>query len=141
MQALVGGSWREAHLLLAPNHMLDLYADSTKSTRLDQVGLALPHCRVSVQSSVAYTEVFHLSTVDRPYTFKLTVQTQGQPEKVSLARLCDNILIPQSSQVLYLMCRSFAAKVEWVNKVEASLRTSSHNLTPPMVQLPEGANR
>ena len=84
MQALVGGSWREAHLLLAPNHMLDLYADSTKSTRLDQVGLTLPHCRVSVQSSVAYTEVFHLSTVDRPYTFKLTVQTQGQPEKVLL---------------------------------------------------------
>ena len=39
------------------------------------------------------------------------------------------------------MCRSFAAKVDWVNKVEASLRTSSHNLTPPMVQLPEGANR
>ena len=64
--------------------MLDLYADSTKSTRLDQVGLALPHCRVSVQSSVAYTEVYNLSTVDRPYTFKLTVQTQGQPEKVLL---------------------------------------------------------
>jgi len=124
VQALIGGTWREAHLLLAPNNMLDLYADSTKSTRLDQVGLALPHCRVSVQSSVAYTEVYNLSTVDRPYTFKLTVQTQGQPEKV-----------------LYMMCRSFSAKVDWVNKVEASLRTSSHNLTPPMVQLPEGANR
>ena len=40
-----------------------------------------------------------------------------------------------------MMCRSFAAKVDWVNKVEASLRTSSHNLTPPMVQLPEGAKR
>ena len=139
MQALVGGTWREAHLLLAPNHMLDLYADSTKSTRLDQVGLTLPHCRVSVQSSVAYTEVFHLSTVDRPYTFKLTVQTQGQPEKVPNIFCVNTLICP--FQVLYLMCRSFAAKVEWVNKVEASLRTSAHNLTPPMVQLPEGANR
>ena len=82
VQALVSGSWREAHLVLAPNHMLDLYTDSSKSTRLDQIGLTLPHCRASVQSSVAYTEVFHISTSDRPYTFKLTVQTQGQPEKV-----------------------------------------------------------
>jgi len=110
--------------VLTPTHMLDLYTDSSKSTRLDQIGLTLPHCRVSVQSSVAYTEVFHLSTSDRPYTFKLTVQTQGQPEKV-----------------LYLMCRSFSNKVEWVNKVEASLRTSSHNMTPPMAQLPEGASK
>ena len=142
VQALIGGTWREAHLLLAPNNMLDLYADSTKSTRLDQVGLALPHCRVSVQSSVAYTEVYNLSTVDRPYTFKLTVQTQGQPEKVLLANIFWLIiLIYTQSQVLYMMCRSFSAKVDWVNKVEASLRTSSHNLTPPMVQLPEGANR
>ena len=39
------------------------------------------------------------------------------------------------------MCRSFSNKVEWVNKVEASLRTSSHNMTPPMAQLPEGANK
>ena len=57
------------------------------------------------------------------------------------------------------MCRSFANKVDWVNKViinfhqhdlieltivtkvESSLRTSSHNLTPPVAQLPEGANR
>merc|ERR1719317_625075 len=124
VQALVSGSWREAHLVLAPTHMLDLYTDSSKSTRLDQIGLTLPHCRVSVQSSVAYTEVFHISTSDRPYTFKLTVQTQGQPEKV-----------------LYLMCRSFSNKVEWVNKVEASLRTSSHNMTPPMAQLPEGASK
>ena len=39
------------------------------------------------------------------------------------------------------MCRSFSNKVEWVNKVEASLRTSSHNMTPPMAQLPEGASK
>ena len=37
------------------------------------------------------------------------------------------------------MCRSFSNKVEWVNKVEASLRTSSHNMTPPMAQLPEAS--
>lgn len=32
---------------------------------MDQLGLTLAHCTVSLQSSVGYTEVYHINTTDR----------------------------------------------------------------------------
>ena len=43
--------------------------------------------------------MYYVRATDRPYTFKLTVHTEGKPEKA-----------------VYLMSNNFAQKVEWVNR-------------------------
>ena len=42
---------------------LDIYEDSSRNIRIDQISLTAPHCRVSVQSSVTYTEVLCVQEV------------------------------------------------------------------------------
>ena len=41
-----------------------LFSDVT-GPKMDQLGLTLAHCTVSLQSSVGYTEVYHINTTDR----------------------------------------------------------------------------
>jgi len=113
VQVLQGGDWTDALLVLTLDNVLDVYEDASRNIRIDQISLTAPHCRVSVQSSVAYTEVYYVSATDRPYTFKLTVHTTGKSEKA-----------------VYLMCHNFAAKVEWVNRLEEVIKSSPNNLTP-----------
>ena len=73
----------------------------------------LPHCKVSLQSSVSYGEVFYINSNDRPYTFKLSIHTLGKQEKA-----------------LYFMCQNFAGKVDWVNKLEEVIKSCPTNLAP-----------
>lgn len=111
---LVRGEWVESYLVLTTTNMLDLYQDTTKAIRLDQVSLTAPNCRVSVQPSVSYSEAFYLNPSDRPYAFKLTANMAGTPEKA-----------------VYLMCQNFAQKVEWVNKLEEVIKCVPSNLVVP----------
>jgi len=112
-QILLRGEWTEAFIVLTLDNILDIYEDSSRNIRIDQISLTAPHCRVSVQSSVTYTEVYYVRATDRPYTFKLTVHTEGKPEKA-----------------VYLMSNNFAQKVEWVNRLEEVIKTVPTNLQP-----------
>ena len=78
-QALSAGDWSEAWLVLTRANLLDVYQGADKSCRLDQISLAAPHCRVSVQSTVGYGEVYYVSYTDRPYAFKISVNTMVSP--------------------------------------------------------------
>lgn len=115
MQTLVLGQWTETFLVLSPNGVLDLYnsSDLNPSNKRDQLGLTLPHCRVSLQSSVSFGEVFYINSTDRPYTFKLSIHTFGKQEKA-----------------MYFMCQNFAGKVDWVNRLEEVIKSSPTNLMP-----------
>jgi len=115
VQTLLAGQWTETYLVLSPSGVLDLYTTSemNPSTRIDQLGLTLPHCKVSLQSSVSYGEVFYINTTDRPYTFKLSIHTLGKQEKA-----------------MYFMCQNFAGKVDWVNRLEEVIKSSPANLAP-----------
>ena len=112
VQSIVSGQWTDVFLVLRPA-VLDMYADQDKTQKIDQLGLTLPHCAVSLQSSVSFGEVYHLNHTDRPYTFKLSVHTVGKFEKS-----------------LYFMCQNFSSKVDWVNKLEEVIKSSSANLAP-----------
>lgn len=115
VQTLLSGQWTETYLVLSPSGVLDLYnsSDVNPSNKRDQLGLTLPHCRVSLQSSVSYGEVFYINSTDRPYTFKLSIHTFGNQEKA-----------------MYFMCQSFAGKVDWVNRLEEVIKSSPANLVP-----------
>merc|ERR1719369_587630 len=75
--------------------------------------LCAPHSRVSVQSNVAYSEVYFVSLSERTYAFKITVLTQGKSEKA-----------------VYLMGQKFADKVEWVNQLDEVIKSFADNLVP-----------
>jgi len=115
IQTLISGQWTETYLVLNHNGTLDLYnsSDLNQTNKRDQLGLTLPHCRVSLQSSVSYGEVFYLNTTDRPYTFKLSIHAMGKQEKA-----------------MYFLCQSFAAKVDWVNQLDEVIKSSPANLAP-----------
>eukprot|EP00092_Neocalanus_flemingeri_P040694 GFUD01044305.1.p1 GENE.GFUD01044305.1~~GFUD01044305.1.p1 ORF type:complete len:1862 (+),score=644.25 GFUD01044305.1:78-5663(+) len=115
VQTLLAGQWTDTYLVLSPSGVLDLYTSNemNPSNRIDQLGLTLPHCRVSLQSSVSYGEVFYISSTDRPYTFKLSMHTLGKQEKA-----------------MYFMCQNFAGKVDWVNRLEEVIKSSPANLAP-----------
>ena len=112
VQSFVSGQWSEVFLVLR-SAVLDMFTDPDKTQKIDQLGLTLPHCSVSLQSSVSFGEVYHLNHTDRPYTFKLSVHTVGKLEKS-----------------LYFMCQNFSSKVDWVNKLEEVIKSSSANLAP-----------
>ena len=128
VQSLVGGQWADVFLVLRSG-VLDMFSDQEKSNKLDQLGLTLPHCTVSLQSSVSFAEVmlsgtsfcltscnaqvYHINYTDRPYTFKLSVHTVGKLEKA-----------------LYFMCQNFSSKVDWVNRLEEVIKSSPSNLSP-----------
>ena len=84
VQTLSAGDWSEAWLVLTRTNLLDVYQDADKSCRLDQISLAAPHCRVSVQSTVGYGEVYYVSYTDRPYAFKISVNTMVSPRPTFL---------------------------------------------------------
>ena len=113
LQYLVSGQWTEVFLVLRSSGVLDIFTGTSSDTKLDQLGLTLAHCAVSLQSNVSYSEVYHVSTTDRPYTFKLTVHTIGKLEKA-----------------MYFMCGNFSSKVDWVNKLEEVIKSSPANLAP-----------
>jgi len=113
VQTLQAGEWTEAWLVLNQNNMLDIYQDNNKNSRIDQVALTVPHCRVSVQSTVSFGEVYYVTSSDRPYAFKLSVNTMGKPEKA-----------------IYFMSPNFEQKVDWVNKLEEVIKSAKSNLTP-----------
>jgi len=115
IQTLLSGQWTETYLVLNTNGTLDMYntSDVNQSNKRDQLGLTLPHCRVSLQSSVSYGEVFYMNSTDRPYTFKLSVHAMGKQEKA-----------------MYFMCQNFATKVDWVNQLEEVIKSSPANLVP-----------
>ena len=112
VHSFVSGQWTEVFLVLRSS-VLDMFTEQDKTQKIDQLGLTLPHCAVSLQSSVTFGEVYHLNHTDRPYTFKLTVHTVGKLEKS-----------------LYFMCQNFSSKVDWVNKLEEVIKSSSANLAP-----------
>jgi hypothetical protein len=66
VQTHMSGQWTETYLVPSPNGVLDLYnsSDINPSNKRDQLGLTLPHCRVSLQSSVSYGEVFYINSTD-----------------------------------------------------------------------------
>lgn len=130
VQCLVSGQWTDVFLVLRSGGGLDLFrGQEATGPKLDQLGLTLAHCAVSLQSSVSYNEVtdciivsvrpnselqvYHLNTTDRPYTFKLSVHTMGKLEKA-----------------VYFMCQNFSSKVDWVNKLEEVIKSSPANLAP-----------
>ena len=134
VQCLVSGTWTDVFLVLRSGGGLDLFrGQEATGPKLDQLGLTLAHCAVSLQSSVSYNEVndcnhkcvlkcvlpnselqvYHLNTTDRPYTFKLSVHTMGKLEKA-----------------VYFMCQNFSSKVDWVNKLEEVIKSSPANLAP-----------
>ena len=96
VQCLISGQWSEVFLVLKSSGTLDVFSGSGQdlSHKLEQVGLTLTHCYVSLQSSVSFSEVYHINTTDRPYTFKLTLHTMGKLEKA-----------------MYFMCNNFSSKV------------------------------
>jgi len=112
---LLSGQWTETFLVLSPAGVLDLYNSSemNPSNKIDQLGLTLPHCRVSLQSSVSYGEVFCINSTDRPYTFELNIHTLGKQEKA-----------------MYIMCQNFAGKVDWVNRLDEVIKSCPSNLAP-----------
>ena len=129
VQSLVAGQWSDVVLVLR-SEVLDMFSDQEKTHKLDQLGLTIPHCSVSLQSSVSFAEVtqlvvclhpiyicvvqvYHINHIDRPYTFKLSLHTTGKLEKA-----------------LYFMCQNFASKVDWVNKLEEVIKSSPTNLSP-----------
>ncbi|XP_023331353.1 citron Rho-interacting kinase [Eurytemora carolleeae] len=116
---LLRGDWVESVLVLTLDNILDIYQDASRNIRIDQIALTAPHCRVSVQPSVSFSEVYYVSASDRPYTFKLTVHVTGKSEKA-----------------VYLMCKNFAQKVEWVNRLEEVITSSPSNMVP----IPDGCN-
>ena len=114
VQTLVSGHWTEIYLVLRKEGVLDIYNSSdTSASKRDQLGLILPHCKVSLQSSVAYGEVFNMNSTDRPYIFKISVHNLGKAETA-----------------MFIMCQNFASKVDWVNKLEEVIKSSSSNLAP-----------
>jgi len=115
VQMLLSGQWTETFLVLSPTGVLDLYnsREMNPSNKIDQLGLTLPHCRVSLQSSVSYGEVFCINSTDRPYTFKLNIHTLGKQEKA-----------------MYIMCQNFAGKVDWVNRLDEVIKSCPSNLAP-----------
>lgn len=116
VQTLLSGQWTETFLVLGHSGELDLYTSNeiNPTNKIDQVGLTLPHCRVSLQSSVSFGEVFYINTTDRPYTFKLSIHTMGKQEKA-----------------MYFMCQNFSGKVDWVNRLEEVIKSSPANLVCP----------
>ena len=72
-----------AEKLMKPYGIIESWPLPEKCIKLQckrkfKISLTAPHCRVSVQSSVAYTEVYYVTATDRPYTFKLSVHTTGK---------------------------------------------------------------
>ena len=113
VQCLVSGQWTDVFLVLRSGGGLDLFrGQEATGPKLDQLGLTLAHCAVSLQSSVSYNEVYHLNTTDRPYTFKLSVYTMGKLEKA-----------------VYFMCQNFSSKEDCINKLEV-IKSSPANLAP-----------
>ena len=65
-QCLVAGQWSDVYLVLRAAGSLDMFSGTDVSgPKMDQLGLTLAHCTVSLQSSVGYTEVYHINTTDR----------------------------------------------------------------------------
>ena len=83
VQCLVAGQWSDVYLVLRTSGVLDMFSGAGKQPsrirvnycsvlisdvsgpKMDQLGLTLAHCTVSLQSSVGYTEVYHINTTDR----------------------------------------------------------------------------
>ena len=58
VQCLVAGQWTDVFLVLRSGGGLDLFrGQEATGPKLDQLGLTLAHCAVSLQSSVSYNEV------------------------------------------------------------------------------------
>ena len=58
VQCLVSGQWTDVFLVLRSGGGLDLFrGQEATGPKLDQLGLTLAHCAVSLQSSVSYNEV------------------------------------------------------------------------------------
>ena len=100
-------------MVLRSSGVLDLYTGQDMGHKIDQLGLTLAHCVVSLQSSVSFAEVYHMNTNDRPYIFKLTIHTMGKLEKA-----------------MYFMCQNFASKVDWINSLDGVIKSSPANLAP-----------
>ena len=70
VQCLVAGQWTDVFLVLRSGGGLDLFrGQEATGPKLDQLGLTLAHCAVSLQSSVSYNEVTNCNHNDaRPHS-------------------------------------------------------------------------